>query len=142
MLNNNLYMVLKKITLPICSFFVGFLFSQSVVAQSATVFEKIQKSVATASVETLSPLLLEAVEIGWDETKKTYDRKQAKVVLREFFKKNPPSGFEYIHKGASKEGLQYGIGKYTSGNGFWRVYILVKEVKGSFLIDTMDFSKE
>ena len=113
-----------------------------VVAQSAAVFEKIQKSIVAANVETISPIMLDFVEIGWDETKKTYDRKQAKIVLREFFKRNPPTALEYIHKGASKEGLQYAIGKYASGNGFWRVYILVKEVKGSFLIDTMDFSKE
>ncbi|MBY0425816.1 MAG: DUF4783 domain-containing protein [Cytophagales bacterium] len=131
-----------RVKSSIGSLFLVFLFSQIAFGQSNVVFDKIQKSISTSNVESISPLMMDFVEIGWDETKKTYDRKQSIVVLKEFLKKNPPISFEYIHKGSSKEGLLYSIGKYTSEYGFWRLYILVKEVKGSFLIDTMDFSKE
>lgn len=135
-------MILEKIVFSFCSLFLGVLISQPVLGQSSTVFDRIEKSIKIGSTEAISQNMAEYVEIGWNETKKNYDRKQAVIILKEFFSKNPPVEFEYIHKGSSKEGLLYSIGKYTSKNGFWRIYILVKEVKGSFLIDTMDFSKE
>lgn len=96
----------------------------------------------TGSSKELVKYFNNIVELSFDGEKSNYSKTQAEFVLKDFFKKYPPVEFEYIHQGASKEGLKYAIGKYTYSGGSFRVYILVKQFNGNYLIDTLDFSKE
>ncbi len=82
------------------------------------------------------------VELNFEGEKSNYSRSQAELVLKEFFKKYPPMDFQYIHKGASKQGLTYVIGKYTFENGSFRVWILIKKFDENYLVDSIDFSRE
>ncbi len=82
------------------------------------------------------------LEIKMDGKTSNYSVAQAEVVLRDFFLKNPPKGFQYIHQGASPEGLKYTIGTYTIDRGKYRVVMVIKKVKEDFKIDTINFSKE
>lgn len=82
------------------------------------------------------------LEIKMDGKTSNYSIAQAEVVLKDFFLKNPPKGFQYIHQGASPEGLKYTIGTYTVENGKYRVVMVIKQVKQEFKIDTINFSKE
>ena len=82
------------------------------------------------------------IEISINGEKGSYSKTQAEFILKDFFRKNPPIDYKKIHQGASKEGLNYMIGNYTCADGSYRVYIVVKLFKGSYLIDTIDFSKE
>lgn len=82
------------------------------------------------------------VELNFEGEKSNYSRSQAELVLKEFFKKYPPLDFQYIHKGASKQGLTYVIGKYTFEDGSFRVWILIKKFDSSYLVDSIDFSRE
>lgn len=82
------------------------------------------------------------VELNFEGEKSNYSRSQAELVLKEFFKKYPPTDFQYIHKGASKQGLTYVIGKYTFENGSFRVWILIKKFDENYLVDSIDFSRE
>jgi hypothetical protein len=82
------------------------------------------------------------IEISVEGEKGNYSKTQAEFVLKDFFKKNPPLDYIKIHQGSSREGLNYMIGKYVCPAGTYRVYIVIKLFKGSYLIDTIDFSKE
>ncbi len=82
------------------------------------------------------------VEISIEGEKGNYSKTQAEFVLKDFFKKNPPSDFQKIHQGSSKEGLTFMIGKYVCAEGSYRVYIVVKQFKGAYMVDTIDFSRE
>jgi hypothetical protein len=82
------------------------------------------------------------VELNFEGEKSSYSRSQAELVLKEFFKKYPPTDFQYIHKGASKQGLTYVIGKYTFEDGSFRVWILIKKFGDNYLMDSIDFSRE
>ena len=84
----------------------------------------------------------EIVEISIDGEKGNYSKTQAEFVLRDFFKKHPPIDFQKIHQGSSREGLTFMIGKYSCADVSYRVYIVVKSFKGTYLVDTIDFSKE
>jgi hypothetical protein len=48
--------------------------------------------------------------------------------------------FDYIHKGSSPEGLKYNIGMYNAKSGTYRVVILMKEVNGKYVVDTINFN--
>ena len=82
------------------------------------------------------------VEVGLDGNKSNYSQTQAEFVRKDFFAKNQPASFDYIHQGSSREGLKYVIGKLNSANGSYRVYILFRQAKGAYVIDTIDFTKE
>lgn len=82
------------------------------------------------------------LEIKMDGQTSNYSIAQAEVVLKDFFLKNPPKGFTYIHQGTSPEGMKYTIGSYTIDGGKYRVVMLIKKVKEEFKIDTINFTKE
>lgn len=101
-----------------------------------------RESLSAANPRSLTRYFNDIVEISFEGEKASYSKTQAEFVLRDFFKKYPPVGFEFIHQGSSKEGLKYAIGKYSHNAGSFRVYILIKQFKGTYLIDTLDFSEE
>lgn len=82
------------------------------------------------------------VELNFEGEKSNYSKSQAELVLKEFFKEYPPTDFQYIHQGASKQGLTYVIGKYTFENGSFRVWILIKKFQDNYRVDSIDFSRE
>ncbi len=84
----------------------------------------------------------DVVELKIDGESSNYSRTQAEFILKDFFKKNEASGFEYVFEGNSREGLKYAIGTYSYKGGSYRVYILFKKAGDALMIDTLDFTKE
>lgn len=84
----------------------------------------------------------ETVEIKIDGESSNYSKSQAEVILRNFFSRNAPTGFSYIHQGASPEGLKYTIGRYTHQKGAFRVVMFIKRIGDNYRIDTLNFSQE
>ena len=106
------------------------------------VLQSTNAALRIGSAKELARYFNNMVELGFDGNKSSYSQTQAEFVLKDFFNKNTPTGFEIIHQGASKEGLRYAIGKYTHKSGSFRVYMLIKQNKGIYLIDTLDFTRE
>ncbi len=129
---------MKKIVLFVVNML---LFSYLSIAQD-DVMTNVKVQLKAGSSKGMAQYLNDIVEISIDGEKGNYSKTQAEFVLKDFFKKNPPSDYITIHKGASKEGLNYMIGKYSCPGGTYRVYVVVKQFKGNYLIDTIDFSKE
>lgn len=103
---------------------------------------EIKAAIRAGSSRDLARYLSNTVEIGFDGDKSSYSKTQAEFVLKDFFSKNLPAGFEFNHQGSSDRGQRYAIGTYNSKNGSYRVFVVVKQVNGSFLIDTIDFTKK
>jgi len=121
---------------------LGFFIVQANAQQETQVINHIKTALKAGSSKDLAKYFNDMVELGIDGEKSNYSRTQAEFVVRDFFKKNPPVDVQFMFKGSSKEGLMYAMGKYTSTGGTYTVYILVKQFNGSYLIDTIDFSKE
>lgn len=106
------------------------------------VISNVRTAMKTGSSKELTKYFNEMVELNINGAKSSYSKTQAEFVLRDFFKNNPPVDFQYVHQGASKEGIKYAIGKYTYNDGSFRVLVLIKQIKGNYLVDLIDFSKE
>ena len=102
----------------------------------------VRSALRNGSSRELSQYFAPTVEIGFDGDKKGYNATQAEFVMKDFFAKTSPSSFEFIHQGASNEGIQYAIGRYTGRGGSYRVFVKLKPSKGTPQIDTLDFTKE
>ncbi|MEL7147517.1 MAG: DUF4783 domain-containing protein [Bacteroidota bacterium] len=105
--------------------------------------EEISKTLRIGNSRELAVYFNDVVELKIDGEKQNYSSLQAEAIMKNFFVKYPPTGFVKIHKGSSKEGLSYVLGKYSHKKGTHRVYMLIKKVEdGKYKIDTFDFTKE
>lgn len=127
------YLLVIALALSICS----------VSAQSQSeVISNVKASMKAGSSKELVKYFNDIVSLNVDGEKSNYSRTQAEIIMRDFFRANPPSSFEYIHQGNSKEGLLYTIGQYSHPNGTYRVYMLLKSFNGKYLVDTLDLTRE
>ena len=126
--------------IPVILILIWLLSSQAM-AQS-DVINNVRASLKTGSSKELVKSFNTTVELNFDGKKSTYSRTQAEFVLKDFFKKYPPTDFQYIHQGSSKQGLTYVIGKYTYDTGSFRVLLYLKNFSGQYKVDLIDFSKE
>ena len=110
-------------------------------AQS-TVINNVRAALRAGSSKELAKTFNATVELNFDGEKSSYSRTQAEFVIRDFLKKHPPTDFQYIHQGSSKQGLTYVIGKYSFENGSFRVLLYIKKFGDTFAVDLMDFSRE
>ena len=124
--------------------FIGLLslFGAAAAQAQADNMGAVRSALRSGSSRELSQYLASTVEVGFDDDKKAYNATQAELVMKDFFSKNAPSTFEFIHQGQSGEGIQYAIGRYTGRGGSYRVYVKLKPSRGAPLIDTLDFTKE
>lgn len=128
-----------------CFLLFAFIFSISISSESnaqSEVINNMRTALKSGSSKELVKAFNTIVELNFEGEKSNYSRSQAELVLKEFFKKYPPTDFQFIHKGASKQGLTYVIGKYTFENGSFRIWILIKKFGDNYLVDSIDFSKE
>jgi hypothetical protein len=137
-------MVIKKFlwfVLPGIFFFLLTSENMTLYAQD-NVIDNVKTAMRSGSSKELSQYFGSIVELNFDGEKSSYSKSQAEVVLKDFFNKNPPLDFEYIHQGSSKQGFRYVIGKYTIEGSSFRVYILFKKNENTYYVDTIDFTRE
>ena len=102
----------------------------------------VRAALRNGSSRELSQYLAPTVEVGFEGDRQDYNAAQAEIVIKDFFAKNAPSSFEFIHQGESKEGIQYAIGRYSGRTGTFRVFVKLKPSRGAPVIDTLEFTKE
>lgn len=131
---------------PILTYFfllpVFLLIASIPVFRPQDVTEEVGEAISRADSGKLSRFFSNMIEIGIEGEKNNYSNVQAEFVMRDFFKKNQPKSFKYIHKGNSKKGDLYTIADYASQNRNFRFYILLKQSNGKFLIETIDINQK
>lgn len=86
--------------------------------QAQTNFGKQLSNKNSRSIIThLSP----SVDIKIGKNQDVYSRKQAEVVINDFFKKHPISTFKPIHESTSKNGVHFLVGELKSGNTTYKL---------------------
>ena len=125
------------------AFFIAF-FPAAVSAQGNgdEALNGVKAAIRSGSAKDVARYFNGSVEVGLNGDKASYSQAQAEFVLRDFFSKNPPASFDYLHQGSSNEGQKYAIGKYMSKGVSYRVFVVVKQAGGAYKIDTIDFARE
>lgn len=106
------------------------------------VIENIKTAMKTGSSKELSKFFNQNVDVTIDGDIQPYSKTQAEYELRDFFKNHVPDGFTIIHQGASKGGLHFAIGQYTSKSDTFRVFFRIKGTEGKYLIHEITIDKE
>ncbi|MFT4739012.1 MAG: hypothetical protein ACI8QD_000837 [Cyclobacteriaceae bacterium] len=106
------------------------------------IIANIGAALKTSSAKELVKYCHSSVEIQENGVSKTYNKPQAEIILKAFFEKNPSRGYRKVHEGSSNEGYIYSIGQFSTDNGSYRVYYLLKKGADTHTIHTISFSKE
>ena len=107
-----------------------------------SVITNVRDAIRAGSSRELTRHFNDMVELNIEGKSGTYTREQATFVLKEFFDKYPTSDFTYIHQGASEDGTQYAIGRYSFDTGSFRVFMLVKKVNNEFKVKLLNIAEE
>lgn len=108
----------------------------------ADIFDPIRDAIKAGSAKEAVKSFNQSLDINLEGEIKTYSKTQSEFVLRDFFKKHPPTDFTIVHTGSSKGGLQYAIGNMKSNNETYNVLIRVKQSGNSYLVHEISFVKE
>lgn len=109
---------------------------------SQEVFNPMKNALKAGDASALARQFNQQVEVTINGKQSSYSKAQAEIVIRDFFRDNPPSDFAIMHTGSSKGGLQFAIGKYTTGKINYSVLMRVKESGTAKLIHEISFVKE
>ena len=109
---------------------------------SQEVFNPMKNALKAGDASALARQFNQQVEVTINGNQSSYSKAQAEIVIRDFFRDNPPSDFAIMHTGSSKGGLQFAIGKYTAGKTHYSVLMRVKESGTAKLIHEISFVKE
>jgi len=123
-------------------FFVVFLvFSQVVHAQTAPV-SQINAAFRSGDVSAIARYMDNVVDVTIANNQSASSRTQAEMMLRDFFAKNDPKGFEAQHSGNNEQNnTVFSIGYLSTPNGRFRVYILLKQQEGNYLLQEIRIEK-
>ncbi len=103
--------------------------------------EAIVKATKCANATELSKHFNSKIELVLPQKSGVFSNAQAKLVLNEFFKKNPVTNFKIIHQGV-RENSSFAIGKYQSNSTTYRFYFLTKQKESNTFIHQLRIEKQ
>jgi hypothetical protein len=113
----------------------------SVFAQTS-VLNSISAAMRSGDVGGVTRFMDNVVDITVNNNQSTYSKTQAEMVLRDFFAKNAPKGFNIEHTGNSADQTSfYSIGYLATAGGKYRIYIFLKLKDSSFVLQELKFEK-
>ena len=107
---------------------------------SATSQTTIINAIKSGDAALLSNHFDKTVEINLPDKSNSYSKRQAEMVLRDFFNNNPVKDLNILHK-SETTASQYFIGNLTTSNGTFRTTVYLKEKPGGLLIQELRFEK-
>lgn len=104
---------------------------------------KITEAIKKGDASLLSVYFNSTIDLKMPGHESTFSKAQAKLLMKDFFEKNPPLKFIVKQQGESNDGARFTIGKYhTTNNKVFRTYFLVKKKSGKLLIHLLQFEMD
>ncbi len=94
-----------------------------------------------ADAKELSTYFNSKIELVLPQKSGVFSNSQAKLILEDFFRRNPSKGFKIIHQG-NRQNSSFAIGKYNTNNMVYRFYFLTKLKDDKTYIHQLRIEKE
>jgi len=91
--------------------------------------------------ELISKYFKSTIELAIENNENIYSSTQAEIILKDFFKKNPPLSFSMLHEGGKGES-KYAIGSLKTAITNFRVTILLKQENNQTFIHQLRIEKD
>jgi len=133
----NIKTLVILLTMPI------WVFSNLTAQENNQVISKITSAIKSSDASALAGYFNSTIDLEAGGSDGNYSKKQAEMIIRDFFKNTPVKSYTSNHNGSSNDGSKYMIGTYISTNGkSFRVYILLKKAENNLLINQLQFDEE
>jgi len=114
----------------------------SLIGQTDETNKKIVSAITEGNANELAEYFNTLVDLSIPGKEDTYGKIQATRILQEFFLKNPVKSYKTSKQGNSNDGSLFSIGRMESGNKVYRVYYLIKQTSGKYLIHQFQIQEE
>ncbi|MFI5171264.1 MAG: DUF4783 domain-containing protein [Chitinophagales bacterium] len=105
--------------------------------------DNISAAIKAGNSKTLAEYFDNTVEVKVLNKEGAYSKSQAEAIVKDFFTKNPPKTFKFIHDGPSGgNNAHYAIGSLGTDKGKFRTYVYMKKINDKFLIQELSFENE
>ncbi len=104
--------------------------------------EKTAELLGNGNITELSKYFAATVDLTIKGEENSYSDAQAKLVLTNFFDKNPPQAVKILHRIASSAKYHYGVVILNTTNGIYRVAFSLKNNNGKFELTEMRIEDE
>ncbi|GAB3776996.1 hypothetical protein GCM10028818_23430 [Spirosoma horti] len=115
------------------------------VPSEADITQLVGTSLRNGDASRLSARFAKTIELVIDAENVEFQALQAthaELILRSFFRKYPPHGFQFVYRGASDK-LRYSTGTYATGGQVFSVYVLMRQTPDhQYAISALHFRKE
>jgi len=110
---------------------------------SADIYDDVSAAFKSGDSHAIASYFGNTIELSLLGQEEVYSRAQAEMILKDFFTKNNAKAFSLLHKGASKEGMMYGIGTLqTAGGKNYRVSFYLKNSDGKAFLQELRIEQE
>ena len=82
------------------------------------------------------------VPISINNSASNYSRNQAEIIIKDFFEKNPVKDFTVMDTGTPNANTRSMIATFSSGNGRYTLYLLMKIKDNGYVVREIRISKE
>ena len=111
----------------------------------ADITQTVSGSLRSGDASRLSAHFAKTIELIIDTEKVEFQSVQAthaELILRSFFRKYPPHGFQFVYRGGADR-LRYSTGTYVTNGQAFSVYVLMRQTTNQqYVINTLHFRKE
>lgn len=105
--------------------------------------DSISSSIKAGDSKKLAEYFDNTVEVKVLNKEGAYSKSQAEAIVKDFFAKNPPKSFSFMHDGPSGgNNAHYAIGSLGTDNGTFRTYVYMKKKDDKFYIQELSFENE
>jgi len=104
--------------------------------------DRIAEAISQSDAKSLAGYFNETIDLGLPDNDNSYSASQGEMIMRDFFRKHPPSSFEIIQKGTTDPDSRFAIGTYKTGTNEFRVYINLRKEKSTFRIHKIKFEEK
>ena len=119
-----------------------FVFSTTNAQGNHPAMEEVINAMKTNRGQGISRYFDAFVPIAINNTQSNYSHNQAEQVLKDFFDKNPQKDFTVITNGSTDNRSRYAIATFTTPNGKYSMYLLMRQKDNSFVVKEIRLTKE
>lgn len=126
---------MKKIFFLLCLFAINLTDAQQ------TTFDNLAVGLKQGNEKIVLAQVVDKLLLNIDQKEAVYSKSQAEMILKNFFKKNPPLRFEYIFVG-KKSNVNCAVGILSCKEKEYRISITLKEVVPVYKLEQLTIEQK
>lgn len=106
------------------------------------ILASVSACIRNGQADRLAEYFSETLDIGLPGSDKTYSRSQGELVMKDFFRKYPPTSFKEEQHDTPSPVMYFTIGTYASGQSHYQALIVMKKEAANWKVHKLKFEEK